>query len=426
MEPLKVLIKKEDLIDWGLAFCLVILAPFFLFPTLERIWIFLIIPIVLIGRGLVKKQIIERTILDWPIFLLSVQVLITCAVVPDIRFSLPKIAGALFGIVSFYAAVNLLKTEKLIKAGIILFLAGSLSFSILGLLGMFTFRIKYLDLLAHIKDMLPRVDFRLPGAEEGFHPNAVGGTLVLFIPIFIILTYSFIKLKNQKDLFLRSRVFKTGLFLGLLITLGILILTQSRGSWLALILSSSLPFFVLFGNNKIKRAFIFLFLPAVLIVSMVVYTLFVGKQKLPKSAAEIGSTIGGRTFVWSVGIETIKQHPFTGIGMNRIRFNSKIGYETAHVHNHLIHTGAELGIPALFSFLAILIGAGIMCFKVLKESNIPWMRLGILGLGWGQLAHFIFGFADSIPIGAKTGIFFWLSLALIAAIYNYVKRLEGA
>jgi hypothetical protein len=47
------------------------------------------------------------------------------------------------------------------------------------------------------------------------------------------------------------------------------------------------------------------------------------------------------------------------------------------------------------------------------------MRLIVLGLGCGQMAHFLFGLVDSIPLGAKVGIFFWLSIGLITAIYNF-------
>jgi O-antigen/teichoic acid export membrane protein len=43
-------------------------------------------------------------------------------------------------------------------------------------------------------------------------------------------------------------------------------------------------------------------------------------------------------------------------------------------------------------------------------------------LGAGQLAHFLFGMGDSIPLGAKPGVLFWISLALIAGIYNYTLR----
>ena len=44
------------------------------------------------------------------------------------------------------------------------------------------------------------------------------------------------------------------------------------------------------------------------------------------------------------------------------------------------------------------------------------------GLGCGQMAHLIFGMADSIPLGAKVGIIFWISLGLITATYNYVLK----
>jgi O-antigen ligase len=134
--------------------------------------------------------------------------------------------------------------------------------------------------------------------------------------------------------------------------------------------------------------------------------------------------IGVREPFWMAGIKTIKEYPLSGIGMNRIRLLPSVGYESSHVHNQLIHTAAELGIPALVAYLAILIGAGWMCYKVWLQSGVGWMRAAALGLGAGQMAHFVFGMGDSIPLGAKPGVFFWFSLALITAMFNYIKRKE--
>jgi len=67
-----------------------------------------------------------------------------------------------------------------------------------------------------------------------------------------------------------------------------------------------------------------------------------------------------------------------------------------------------------------------MCVQILRKSKTQWQRMTALGLGCGQLAHFIFGIADSIPLGAKVGIFFWFSLALISSIYNYVLTKDTA
>jgi O-antigen ligase len=108
--------------------------------------------------------------------------------------------------------------------------------------------------------------------------------------------------------------------------------------------------------------------------------------------------------------------------MDRLRYDPGIGHESAHAHNQLIHTAAELGIPGLAAYLAILIGAGWMCLNVSKRARAAWMRDAARGLGAGQLAFLIFGMGDAIPLGGKNGVFFWVSLALIAAMYNYVNR----
>ena len=80
-----------------------------------------------------------------------------------------------------------------------------------------------------------------------------------------------------------------------------------------------------------------------------------------------------------------------------------------------------MGIPALIALLALLAGAGFLCIQVWKKAPRAWMKMTALGLAAGQLAHLIFGIFDSIPLGAKPGIFFWLSLALITALHNHVS-----
>jgi putative inorganic carbon (HCO3(-)) transporter len=108
--------------------------------------------------------------------------------------------------------------------------------------------------------------------------------------------------------------------------------------------------------------------------------------------------------------------------MNRLRLDPGIGYENAHAHNQFITTGAELGIPGLVAYIAILIGAGWMAWVIWKRSGDPWMRTAAAGLISGQLAFHIFGLGDAIPLGVKAGVFFWASPALIAAMSNYPKE----
>lgn len=107
------------------------------------------------------------------------------------------------------------------------------------------------------------------------------------------------------------------------------------------------------------------------------------------------------------------------MGMNQARTIPQVGDKQAHLHNLILHTAAELGIPALIAYMAILWSIASMCRKVWKKAEENWMKNAVLGLGCGQLALFVFGFLDVIPLGAKVGIFFWISLALISSLYNH-------
>lgn len=403
---------KGSRIDWIQFILIGLLAPFFLFPSMKYIWILFIIPLIWIWRWVAKNNFFERTILDWAIFILAIQVLATCLIVPDLAFSLPKIAGVLFGIAFFYSITALLKTDKLIRTGIILFLGGGLALSFIGILGMIRSNAKYLDELYKISTLIPKINFNIAGAEKGFHMNAIGGTLILIIPLYIILIFLYLRRKKQNNLILKNRLFLIILFSGFLVTSTVLLLTQSRGSWIGLSLSFLILLIPKRRGKKWGLLLIFFF--------VAVYLILLGIDKIPHSIKQTKGAMVARMQLWDLAIETIDDHPVFGIGMNRVRKIPEVGYERSHVHNHLFHTAAELGIPGLIAYLGILIGAGYMCIEIWRKSNKGWIGMVALGLGCGQLAHFIFGMADSIPLGAKVGIFFWFSLALIAAMYNYM------
>jgi len=405
--------KKYFWVDWLQLFLIGLTAPLFLFPSMKYVWIFLIIPMIWTCRRIIKKRFFARTVLDWALVILLIQVFATCVIVPDLGFSLPKIAGVLLGLAFFYSIVALLTTEKLIKWGIIAFLGAGLILSVVGILGMQWNLADDFEKIANtFENILPKINWNLPGAKEGFNPNAIGGTLTLIIPLCLGLLFSHIK-KSKKNHLISYKVLSLIIFFVIIfVTFSVLFFTQSIGSWIGLIIG----IWILLLPWKWKKLSLILILllgAAMFLLNFdkATSTFDVNKQKLL-----------GREFKWIIGIKTVSQNPFFGIGMNRLRQLPSMGYTTAHAHNHFIHTGAELGIPGLIAYLAILIGAGYMCFEIWRKSKIGWMRIATLGLGGGQLAHFIFGMSDSIPLGAKVGIFFWFSLGLITAMYNYMLR----
>jgi putative inorganic carbon (HCO3(-)) transporter len=133
----------------------------------------------------------------------------------------------------------------------------------------------------------------------------------------------------------------------------------------------------------------------------------------------INISIKNRIDIWKNGFEIAKTHPVLGIGMDQLRRTPKMLYEYSHAHNQFLHTAAELGIPGLVAYLAILFGIYRMT-KEVKRSILPeWIRMTSRGLGTGVFAFTLFGMVDTIPLGAKIGIFFWISIAMITCIYLY-------
>lgn len=408
--------------DWIQLLILVLLSPLFLFPREQWTWILAIVPLLMIARRIVNKKFFERTLIDIPLGIILFMVFITSIWKANPLHSMPKIAGLVLGVGLFYAVTAVLKTEKSIKIGTVLFLGSGILFSFLGVLGMFTFRVKHLTLLMKLKEWLPRINFNLPGAEEGFHPNAVGGTLVLIIPLFMILLFAFLRKRTwdkTNNTNSGKRLLQLFLLTGLAVTLAVLLLTQSRGAWLGLLLACMIGFFLFFLKRKVYRVVFVVFLVGLLLFSFVVAPSLLENDQVRLTTRQAEGTLFFRIQLWNVVLPMIHQHPLLGIGLNEFRYHYEVKHELSHPHNKLLLLAVELGLPALIAYLALLGCVGFAVVQIWKKSGTDWLSLAALGLGCGQLAHFIFEMTDAVPLGAKVNVFFWLSLALIMAIYNF-------
>lgn len=412
--------EPARIIDRSGLWLLLLLAPLFLFPAPGRNWLLLILPVFWLWRGFVSGRMVGRTPADLPVFLLIVQTGVTVFVIPDIEWSMGKIAGIAFGVAIFFELAARLKDEAALRKGVVVFLAMGVGLGLVGLFNMSFVESKadaQVDLLTRIGLHLPRLHLRIPGAEEGFNPNAVAGTLALIIPVLATLLLLALRKEVPADSFWKKRAVLFSGAAGLALLLGVVAISFSRETWLALVLSGGLPLAVLV--NARRR---WLITAGVVLLGLLAlagaYSVLMGREGMPLSEIEMAGKAGGRTQAWAVGLEAVREHPWTGVGLNRVRLLPGIGVSRAHVHNHLIQTAAELGLPALVALVALYLLMGVMGATVWKSAPEAWMRYAVLGLGWGQLAHFLFGLTDSIPLGAKAGIFFWISLALMTAMYQ--------
>jgi putative inorganic carbon (HCO3(-)) transporter len=413
--------------DWVQIAALLVFSPLFIFPRPRLWWIILIIPLLWTVRKIVEKHFVEPTMVNVPMFIFLTAVLISTSRVPDFANSLPKFAGVLFAIAFFFAIAALLKTELLLKWAVSLFLLGGFLFSLVGLLGMPTFKGKHLDILMKIKDKIPQVDFGLPGAELGFSTNAVGGTLLLVIPLFFVLGAAAWLHQKKKEI-VPNTLTAVLLIIGLAVTGGVLLLTQSRGAWVSLLISTVIIGLLLLvkimTKKKIYLILVIGLLFAAIIVGIGVYSMTHSDQLQP-GIKQAEGTLLFRIQLWNLAVPIVKANPMWGIGLNGFRLEPEVRYFLSSAHNQFLHVAVELGIPALIAYLAILLLMGYMCVQVWKKPAAAWMRVTALGLGWGQLAFLFFGLTDAVPPGAKVGILFWISLALISALYQFNRRNTG-
>ena len=64
------------------------LAPFFIFPKISLTWFFLVVPLIFFWKWRQERHLLPRTLLDWALALLLIQMFINCFVVLDLSFSL--------------------------------------------------------------------------------------------------------------------------------------------------------------------------------------------------------------------------------------------------------------------------------------------------------------------------------------------------
>lgn len=401
--------NKKFWIAWFQLAVVAAAAPFFLFPSLKNAWVFAVVFALLAVCCVLKGGLLERTPIDWSLGILFMMILASCFRVPDIGFSLPKIAGLLFGLVVFYSLQEVLNSEKVLKITVNGYFAAGIGLGVFGLMGMMLSSIEapFVKTVSKIFKILPKTNWKLPGAEWGFNPNPLGGTLLLIIPLGIVL---WIHYRKQIAGYMTYAAGSMVLFM-------VIFLTQTYGAWISLLIS----LWILAFGPKLKKWSLLAFGLAMIVIFFVqVHTISAIPAMVQKNVLK--TKIEQRYPFWSAGIKAIVLHPFFGVGLNRLRLDPEIGQEASHAHNQLIHTAAELGISALVAYLAILIGLGWMCREICRKAAVGWMRTAARGLGAGQLAFFLFGMGDAVPLGTKPGIFFWISLAIIAALYNHVIR----
>jgi putative inorganic carbon (HCO3(-)) transporter len=412
-------------IDRGQGLILLLVSPFLLFPTPARTLALLIVPGLWVVAGLSRGVFLTRTPLNGSLLLLAVMILVSLYVTYDIAVSLPKITGLVLGFGVFFAVARLGQDRLGWRLGVVAFLALGIGTAGVGLLGT-----QWLDKVAFLSPLLarlPSVLKGLPGAESGFQPNEVAGSLVWVLPLLFVLTGQQFKHRLAGERAWLALLISLG---ATLFVLGVFVLTQSRSGYIGLAAGMSL--LILIGAPPRWRRFILIGLVVLIVVGGAWLSgSGTGVQNQLANSALGGTamsldTLEGRLEVWSRAIEGIQDFPLTGMGLNTFRSIVFVFYPLAtigpdfnlgHAHNEFLQAALDLGLPGLIAFSALYLGAFWMLREIWHTASTGKIRYLVLGLGGSLFAHLVYGLTDAVALGAKPGILFWMLLGLIAGLF---------
>ncbi|MBA7516193.1 hypothetical protein ES705_08239 [subsurface metagenome] len=245
----------------------------------------------------------------------------------------------------------------------------------------------------------------------------------------------------------RNKMYKIFLLGGILAMGGSLILTFTRGSYLAIGISSLFMFFLYLvsrGKGFIKEnKKIFIIIMAFIIL---ITFLFAIPNPLNKSGTVI-SKIKGRISItqftkdpslkrreatWKFTIMMIKDHPLLGSGIGTFKYNS-LAYQAKFfdqennrslypygvadkAHNEYLQLWTELGIVGLGIFIWFMFNYFNYAIKLLKKTKDNYYQgiiIGLMGAVTAVLVDGLFGFPLHL---AATLVLFWLFIGLIISI----------
>jgi O-antigen ligase len=282
--------------------------------------------------------------------------------------TLPANIGVPLSLTLFYWLTNALfmrgEFVKGIKIFLWIFLFTCTAESIYGLL-------QYFDIIKYKGDII--YESVIIGTLG--NANSVAGYLGASLPLSLGLF-----------LLIKGRLLKYPVAMGIILTLIIIGLTRSRGSWLALsvaLLVFNFPLVIKIWQKLKKRIFRFI---TILFLIVLMGAVFFKVYHIDQTASQ------GRIFLWKISALMIKQYPVFGIGYGNypIRYlnyqakffedpkNSDYYDHAANIkqaHNQYLQIFAETGIVGFIFFVLLVYIFYHLCIRILsceKERSERW------------------------------------------------------
>lgn len=247
------------------------------------------------------------------------------------------------------------------------------------------------DIAQQIAVLRPALD--LPDTANA---NVAGGALVI-----LILTGlgGFLWSLRRRVLWVRLPLALLAL-VSLLICGFTLVLTQSRGAWVACVAGLLALVFLLWLTGSDHAGAVrglglaLAVLGALMLAGAILYVV-VAPASAGQLIAQLGSTWSGRAQLWQDAQALMQDYRFTGSGLGSTMMVYSTYYlllhvgHTGHMHNLYLEIAVQQGLPGLIAFLCLVTGTALMLVAAMTERSRGSRRLaaGALAALVAMLAH---------------------------------------
>ncbi len=206
-------------------------------------------------------------------------------------------------------------------------------------------------------------------------------------------------------------------FLVLVLALGVcLALTYSRGAWLS-VLAVVAAYGVLYSR---KTFWLLLFVPVVVVAGHDVLM-----ERLMSIANPTDTSATLRIALWESTLAMIADKPLFGIGWGAYWlvypeydfFINDPATTIFHAHNMYLHIAAEIGVPGLLAFLAMMFGHARLALVMAETATNRWVGGLMLGVLAAVIGLAVGGLTDYVLFNPQMAMLFWLLNALTVVVY---------
>ena len=407
--------------DWGqLLFCGVcaglaaLLAVADYLPQQVSVAVVTTIGVLFLVRAIATHTLAPRTMADWPNVLLLLLLPVGLWVSFDGKLnwiSWLVVCKIIAGMAVFYGLAGLAGTRWLA------FLPGSFLLLSLAVLAFVVVDTQWpatkMPLMpSALYQLLPAL--QLPGrAGGGFNSNLTGGTLALF-------------LLPAVALFLWGDGWRLRLLA--LLTAGlvgvVLLLSQSRGAWIAAALA-----LLIMPGLRWRRWWIVV---ALLAAAAVAGVWVAGPARIAQAVfPAVGvsestvNTLSGRLEIWSRALYLIQDFSFTGAGPGRFQWVVNLLYplftigpdaEVPHAHNTFLQAATDFGIAGLIAHVAFLLtlAAGLAAtLRQNRKGTLSALAVGLLGT---LLVYLLHGMIDALYASQRAYVLASVAFGVMALL----------